>query len=165
MKEMTTDIHLPTKLMSGPILPSLKDYTAGTLQEELLRTIKYSRIGIILLEKESSVRARYEVFRRLNRFGSQLTDQEIRNATSRLFDSKFATQLRKLAAEVTIRNALGLGELAVRQMSVEEMILRLLAFKFSEKPLKHEIREYLDEFMVFAAEGNKGFKLSCPRHT
>lgn len=152
------NINVATKLVSAPILPSLEDYTAETLNEELIRTIKYARISIILLEKESSIRSRYEVFRRLNRFGSQLTDQEIRNATSRLFDSNFPTQLRQLAGKSAVREALGLSESSERQMLVEEMVLRLLAFNYSDKPLKHEIREYLDEFMVFAAEGK--FKLT-----
>ena len=42
-------------------------------------------------------------------------------------------------------------------MGVEEMILRLLALNYSKKPLKHQIREYLDEFMAYAAEGKFSF--------
>lgn len=152
------DIRIPTKLAVGPIIPSLEDFSAATLPETLIRTIKYSRITIILLEKESSIKARYEVFKRLNKLGSPLSDQEIRNCTARLLGKEFPTKLRALAEKENIRTALSLSEEAERRMGVEEMLLRLLALYYSEKTLKHQIREYLDEFMSYATEGK--FKLT-----
>src|SRR5262249_16620836 len=68
-------ITKPSQLGEGRIVRSLERFTAATLPESLVRTIKYARITIMLLEKESSKRARYEVFRRLNKFGSPLSDQ------------------------------------------------------------------------------------------
>ena len=88
-EQTENDICIPTKLAAGPIVPSLEDYTAATLPETLIRAIKYARITIILLEKESSVKARYEVFKRLNKLGSPLSDQEIRNCTARLWGKNF----------------------------------------------------------------------------
>jgi hypothetical protein len=152
-EEDVNDIRIPSLLEAGPIVRTLEGYSAETLPESLVRTIKYARITIILLEKESSTRARYEVFRRLNKFGSPLSDQEIRNCTSRLFDSQFPAKLREIASKPAVRDALSLNEDAERSMGKEEMILRLLAFNFSATPLRHEIREYLDDFMVYAAEG------------
>jgi uncharacterized protein with ParB-like and HNH nuclease domain len=157
-EQTQNDIRTPTKLADGPILSSLEDFTATTLPETLIRTIKYARITIILLEKESSHRARYEVFRRLNKLGSPLSDQEIRNCTARLLGKEFPAQLRTLAEKKSIRAALSLTEEAVLRMGVEEMLLRLLAFNYSEKRLKHQITEYLDDFMAYAAEGK--FKLT-----
>lgn len=155
------NITVPMRLTAGPLVPSLEGFTAATLPETLVRTIKYARITIILLEKESNPRARYEVFKRLNKLGSPLSDQEIRNCTARLLGRDFPEQLRTLAAHPPIRAALSLSEGAERKMGVEECLLRLLAINFSEKPLKHEVSEYLDEFMAFASEGK--FKLTEDR--
>lgn len=151
-------ITRPTCLIEGRIIKSLEGFTAVTLPETLVRTIKYARITIILLEKESSKRARFEVFRRLNRFGSPLSDQEIRNCTSRLLGKEFPDLLREIAADPMIRDVLSLSDEAYRKMGAEEAILRLLALNFSEKKLRHQIREYLDDFMERAAEGK--FKLT-----
>lgn len=151
-------IHIQTKLTPAPFLRSLEDFTAATLPETLIRTIKYARITIILLEKESSKEARYEVFRRLNKLGSPLSDQEIRNCTARLLGKEFPALLRKLAEKQNIRAALTLSEDSERRMGVEEILLRMLALNYHEKPLKHQIREYLDDFMAYASEGK--FKLS-----
>jgi hypothetical protein len=148
------DISKPTVLLKGRILHSLEGGTALNLPETLVRAIKYARIPIILIEKGSQRRARYEVFRRLNRAGSVLSEQEIRNCTARLLGTAFPDALKNLAKTNLIRSVLALSEDARRKMGVEEAILRLLAFNFSKEPLRHEIREYLDEFMEYAAEGN-----------
>ena len=152
------DISLPTTLLAGRFLPSLEDANSTKLPESLIRAIKYARISVILIEKGSKRRARYEVFRRLNRFGSILSDQEIRNCTSRLLGTEFPDGLRKLGREPTIRTVLALSDELRRSMGVEEMLLRLLAFNYSQKPLRHEIREFLDDFMEYASEGK--FQLS-----
>jgi hypothetical protein len=152
-EESENDITKPTTLTEGRIVSSMEGFTAATLPESLVRIIKYARITIILLEKGSHKRARYEVFRRLNRFGSLLSDQEIRNCTARLLGKEFPNQLRELADKPILRAVLGLSEEAQRRMGIEEAILRLLALNFSPTPLKHQIREYLDDFMEFAAEG------------
>jgi hypothetical protein len=111
-------------------------------------------VAIIVIEKGSKRRARYEVFRRLNRFGSILSDQEIRNCTARLLGTRFPDSLRSLGREPIIRTVLALSDELRRNMGVEEAILRLLAFNYSKQSLKHEIREYLDDFMEYASEGN-----------
>jgi uncharacterized protein DUF262 len=157
-EESQNDIAKPTTLAEGRIVTALEGFTAATLPESLVRIIKYARITIILLEKGSHKRARYEVFRRLNRFGSLLSDQEIRNCTARLLGKEFPNQLRDLAEKPLLRAVLGLSEDAQRRMGMEEALLRLLALNYSQTPLKHQIREYLDDFMEFAAEGK--FKLT-----
>lgn len=152
------NIAEPLVLAEGPIIKSLGGFSAKTLPEALVRTIRYARITIILLEKESSRRARFEVFKRLNKQGSLLSDQEIRNCTGRIFGSEFPAFLKKLAATSSIRTALGLSSDDERKMRVEEMILRLLAFNHSPQEPNHNVSEFLDEFMVFASEGK--FRLS-----
>jgi len=157
-EEERNNIRIPSMLTAGPIVPSLEGFSSETLPETLLRTLRYARISIILLEKESSTRARYEVFKRLNKLGSPLSDQEIRNCTARLFGKEFPTALRALAAKHVVRDALSPAAEPERKMFIEEMLLRLLAFNYSKTALKHEISEYLDEFMVYASEGK--FKLT-----
>lgn len=147
------DITKPTMLMKGRILGALEGGTAESLPETIVRGIRYSRITIILVERGSKKEARYEVFRRLNRSGSLLSDQEIRNCTARILGPAFPDLLRRLAKQPMIRSVLSVSEESRRRMGVEEALLRLLAFNYSPGPIKHEIREYLDEFMELASRG------------
>lgn len=147
------DLAVPTLLVDGPLIKSLDGYTAQTLPETLTRTIKYSRITVIQIKRESDVAARMEVFRRLNRFGSQLSDQEIRNATARLFGTSFPENLRNIAADTVITSALAIGEGNEKRMGVEELVLRLLALHLASREFKHTVSEFLDNFMIKATEG------------
>lgn len=147
------DISVPTTLNAGRILLLLEGHTSTTLPETLVRSIKYARVGVILISRGSKPRARYEVFRRLNRFGSLLSDQEIRNCTARLLGVEFPDELRRLGKSTIIRSVLALSDDSRRKMGVEEALLRLLAFNHSPQPLQHQIREYLDDFMEHASEG------------
>ena len=147
------NLKVATLLLAGPLVSSIEGYSIETLPEALVRTLRYTRVPIILLEKESSVRARYHVFKRLNRSGSVLSDQEIRNCSARLFVDDFPQALRELASEEVVRSAIGLSEEQVRKMALDEFVLKLLANLYSNNPLKHSVIEFLDDFMQYASEG------------
>lgn len=155
-KNSDNNLCVPTVLINGPILDALDGLTRQTMPETLVRTIRYARVQVILLKKESSPVAKYNVFTRLNRAGSILSDQEIRNCSSRLFDSKFADDLRELAALPSVRNAMSLSNAHLNSMGIEENILRLLAFTYSSVHTK-EINDFLDRFMYQASSGEFQF--------
>ena len=147
------NIQVGTMLLEAPLVTSLDGYTLSTLPETLTRILRYTRVPIILLEQESSQRARYHVFKRLNRSGSVLTDQEIRNSSARLFGNEFPEALRTLAENEYIKKALNLPDQQVKSMTIDEYILRLLANVYNPTPLKHSVTELLDDFMEYASEG------------
>ncbi|WP_417251929.1 DUF262 domain-containing protein [Castellaniella sp.] len=147
------NLKVATLLLGAPLVASIEGYNVKTLPETLVRTLRYTRVPIILLEKESSVRARYHVFKRLNRSGSVLSDQEIRNCSARLFGNDFPQALRELASDPVVRTAIGIPDEQVRKMAIEEFILRLLANLYSPDPLKHSVIEFLDDFMQYGSEG------------
>jgi hypothetical protein len=148
----SNEIMVPGVLTNGPIVESLEGYTAATLPDTLIRTIKHSRVTVIQIKRESDKTARMEVFRRLNRFGAQLSDQEIRNATARLFGSDFPQKLKETAKIPEIRESMALGD-AEKRMGIEEMILRVLALHLGSTSFKHTVSEFLDQFMIRATEG------------
>ena len=148
------NIHVGTMLCKTPLVGSLEGFTIKTLPETLVRTLRYTRIPVILLEKESSRKARFHVFKRLNRSGSVLSEQEIRNCSARLFGNEFPEALKDLASHRSIGMALGLPKEQARKMGVEECILRLLANVYSPTPFQHSVIEFLDDFMEYASEGN-----------
>jgi Protein of unknown function DUF262 len=149
-------IQIPTTLDAAPILQELHGLTRETMPETLVRTIRYSRTSVVMLKKESSPQARYYVFQRLNRSGSYLSDQEIRNSSSRLYGSTFADALKSLARKSFVLEAMSLSPEDVQQMKVEENILRLLAFNHAA-PKSNRIDEFLDGFMYEASSGKFKF--------
>lgn len=147
------NIFIPSSLWAGGLLPGLEGATAAGLPDAISRTLRHSRIPVILIEADSSVEARYHVFRRLNRSGAILSDQEIRNCTARLIDDQFADRLRALGSSSTTKQALALSEEQEKSMMAEECVLRLLANVHSNSPLSHKVSDFLDNFMESASKG------------
>lgn len=155
-KTEVNDIRVPTVLADAPILTGLEGLSRESMPETLVRTLRYSRVHIILLKKESSKLARYNVFTRLNRSGTTLSNQEIRNCSARLFDIGFPNKLMAMAELPSVEAALGLSSKESSSMGAQESILRLLSFgHFS--PQTKSIEEFLDSVMYQASSGEFDF--------
>ncbi len=148
------DLRNPTYLSDTPIITTLDGWSAKELPEKVTRTIKNARVNIVILEQETKPETKYNVFKRLNRSGVRLSDQEIRNCMARLAGNEFADRLRKLAEIEGINEALGLNTESKKAQGVEEALLRVMAsLTYSEKFI-HGVSEFLDEFMFHASSEN-----------
>ena len=149
------DLKLASKLEGATLLKSLNGYYSKTLPESLLISIKNYRIWFTFLKKESDRRSRYELFKRINTYGSPLSNQEIRNCTGRLLGQRFPTKLRELASSKKLSSAFGFSDEKNNNQYIEELLLRMLAFSFDKENAVHNITEFLDLFMEKASEGVK----------
>lgn len=152
-KDSENRLDAPTVLTDAPILTGLKGLSRENMPETLIRTLRYSRIQMILLKRESSALAKYNVFTRLNRAGATLSNQEIRNCSARLFESKFPDTLNRLALRPEILNSLKMSSKEESSMGIQECLLRLIAFS-NFSPETQKIEEFLDDVM-YQASANK----------
>lgn len=150
------DLSVPTILSNAPILKGLKNLSRSTMPDTLLRTLRYSRVQVILLKKESSPLAKFNVFTRLNRSGTTLSNQEIRNCSARLTESPFADELMALASIDFVCNALNMSAKDRASMGVQEVILRLIAFG-NFTPSTAKLEDFLDEVMYTISSGTFAF--------
>ena len=152
--EDENDIQCPLVLTSCPILEELEGFDSQSIPSPLSRSIKNSRVNVILVEKQSDISAKYQVFQRLNRSGALLSDQEIRNVTGRLIGKGFSEKLKEIAGKENVSYALKVNPEKKKSMYLEELILRLLAICHSPEPFQQDLANYLDEFMIYASGGN-----------
>ncbi|EJG0631617.1 DUF262 domain-containing protein [Vibrio parahaemolyticus] len=148
------ELNNPTVLGSAPIIPSLEGWSAADLPDKVTRTIKNARVNIVILEQETKPQTKYNVFRRLNRSGAKLSDQEIRNCTARLVGNGFADKLRTIAANDDVIGALGLSKEKQKTQAGEEALLRTLASLLYAENFDHYVDEFLDDFMYVGSETN-----------
>ena len=140
--ESQNNIEIPSLLTEAPILKGLKGESRATLPDTLIRTLRYARVQVMLLKKESSPLARFHVFTRLNRAGSNLSNQEIRNCSARLTNPEWADKLIELANLPLIISAMSLSEKDFKSMGVAENLLRLLAFSNFKPTITRNIGDY-----------------------
>lgn len=103
------DQYEPLTLSGTKYLPSLEGLTwdgDNSLSSTQRLDIKRSKMDVKIVKRESDPKTKFDLFQRLNSFGSPLSTQEIRNALLVGISSDFVSWIRTLAgyqpfAEVT----------------------------------------------------------------
>ena len=126
----------PLRLSETEYLPSLKGMVWSEefdeerfFSKELQRAFKREKIDLKIIKKESDEDTKYDLFKRLNTFGSSLSDQEVRNCLLIMLDRSFYEWLRDLAEYDDFK---GTVPLTTRQFDEQyhfELALRFFALK------------------------------------
>lgn len=141
------DLATPLQLIGGDYLNQLSGFSFSTLPTQLQINLKRARLHIYVLKRETDPMYKYEVFKRLNRGGTQAEDQEIRNCSVRLLGKEFPEFLKEVAADSNYREALGRSDEDERNGYVEELSLRYFALKNSGANFKHDVSDFMTAYM------------------
>ncbi len=149
------------KLQGTKYLPSLegivwesKKKTDKSLAPTLRLQLKRSKIGVSIILKESDRRSKFDLFQRLNRGGSQLSDQEVRNCILVMHDEGFYNWVRELASDQAFIQAAALTEKATEEQYDMELVLRFVLLRtLPEEKLSTigDISEFITEKMLETA--------------
>ena len=130
------------------IVPSLNGLGYDDLPSTLQIRLKRAFIRMEVIRKETDPRFKYHMFKRLNTGGELLSDQQVRNASIRLLDATFADFLISLSEleEFKTTTATLTQE---RRLSAfdQELVLRFMALKNVRNRFKHEVSDFLTEYM------------------
>src|SRR5262249_26208241 len=106
-----------------------------------------------VLRKESDVRLRYYMFKRLNSGGESLEPQEIRNCTIRLLSPIFNDVLLELADDDNFKYCIStVADAQKGKRYDQELVLRFFAFLRTPGSYRHEVGDFLTEYMEAASE-------------
>lgn len=128
---------LPPLVLTGTeYLPDLQgkywseDFDAqNCLSKEVQRAFKREKIDIKIIKKESDENTKYELFQRLNTYGSSLSDQEVRNCLLIMLDKTFYEWMSALAEDLTFQNTVPLTVKQYEERYNLELVLRFFALK------------------------------------
>lgn len=149
----------PLVLQRTKYLPALDGRTWADgefpLSEAQRREIKRSKVDIKIIKKESASDAKYEIFQRLNSYGSALTSQEMRNAILVEKNPSFVEWLSDLARWEPFADSVNLPDRQVREKYPEELVLRFLYLHNFKDPSQTSLKGFiqgLDDASVGFAE-------------
>jgi hypothetical protein len=161
--EHQNDLSAPLQLLPGDYLTNLEGFSFSTLPTQLQLNLKRARLHIYVLKRETDAMYKYEVFKRLNRGGTQAEDQEIRNCSVRLLGNEFPEFLRELAQNNDFREALGRSDEDERNGYVEELALRFFALKNSAATFRHDVGDFMTKYMEDVARRTIKFDYTAER--
>lgn len=143
------------------ILPQCNGKNFSELDSKMQGIFEDYQLSFYIIQPPTPERVKYDIFDRVNRGGTRLTNQEMRNA---LYKGRSTVMLKELAASTVFLNATG-GGISSKRMKDQYIILRSIAFyllkKKQDKVLeengesieyKSDMDDFLAKTMIFLNE-------------
>ena len=143
------------------ILPQCNGKKFSELDSKMQGIFEGYQLSFYIIQPPTPERVKYDIFDRVNRGGTRLTNQEMRNA---LYKGRSTVMLKELAASPVFLNATG-GGISSKRMKDQYIILRSIAFyllkKKQDKVLeengesieyKSDMDDFLAKTMIFLNE-------------
>lgn len=152
-------------LMGTKFLPGLEgrqwmtDDQTRSLTEAQRLDIKRSKIDIKIIKRESSPQTKFDLFQRLNSYGSTLTPQEMRSALLVAASTDFFSWLESLASYPSFKKCVALSERLIEERYDLELVLRFLVLhnRSGDRLTQSTLRDFtqlLDEESLALALNN-----------
>ncbi len=152
------------ELVDCDIVSALNGLTWHDLPSSLQIRLKRSFIRVEVVRKESDPRFKYHMFKRLNTGGERLSDQQIRNATVRMLGNEMPNFLTELSEFEPFRVCVGsLTQERFLSGANEELVLRFFALKNNITAFKHEVGDFLTEYMESVAKEEIDFNYDAEK--
>ena len=135
-------------LQECDIVNSLNGLTWHDLPTILQIKLKRTFIRVQVVKKTSDNVFKYHMFKRLNTGGELLSEQQIRNCTIRLIDPIFNDYIVELSNVNNFKNCISnISERQTFEAFDQELVLRFFAFKNYRENFKHDVGDFLTEYM------------------
>jgi hypothetical protein len=139
------------------IVTELNGRTYDDLGTALQIRLKRAFVRVEVVRKGSDARFKYYMFKRLNTGGALLSDQQIRNCTIRLLDPTFNDFIIELSND---RDFAACCEILTQERTLaafdQELVLRFFALKNARERFKHDVSDFLTEYMENVSDPERG---------
>lgn len=136
------------RLADCDIVPALNGLLYSDLPTALQIRLKRAFVRVEVIRKNSDPRLKYHMFKRLNTGGILLNDQQLRNCTIRLLDNRFTDFLGEMSNDENFKTCIqNLTDDRLRASYDQELVLRFFAFKYDLASFKHDVSDFLTDYM------------------
>ncbi|MDR1482191.1 MAG: DUF262 domain-containing protein [Synergistaceae bacterium] len=125
-------------------LTALNGFTFENFSEATQRKFRNKTLRIILLDSDTPVESRKDLFSRVNKSGRKINDAEFRRGT---FPGKLTQFIEKCSKDELFMSLCPLNDKKVERYARFELVLRFFAFAHDYKNFKHEVAPFLDLFL------------------
>lgn len=154
------------RLTDCDIIKQLEGLSFEDLPASMQIRLKRAFIRVEVVRAGTDPHFKYHMFKRLNTGGDGLSEQQIRNCAIRMLSGEFANFLQELAGfEPFKTTTVALTEERMLSAFDEELVLRFFALKNDRDQFKHEVADWLTDFMEAIADpgGRVAFDFAAER--
>jgi hypothetical protein len=160
----------PLVLLGTRYLPALEGKTwdnnsdpAKSLSDAQRLDIKRSKIDIKIIKRDSSPATKFDLFQRLNSYGSTLTSQETRSALLVAVSPEFFSWIEELASYPNFVSSTSLNERLLEERFDLELVVRFLILH--NKPKDRLTLTALRDFSQVLDDESVAMATEFPAHT
>lgn len=145
-------------MCKGDIADALENLACKDLPLKFQLNIKRASCRVEIIKWNSVFDMRYELFNRLNTGGSELTDQEIRNAIFRGVSKEFNSFLSRCSSQENFIDLVSPTERQLEQLYMDELVLRFCALTDLNGDLSENISQHMTNYMKLAVANTEKIK-------
>ncbi|EKN4118270.1 TPA: DUF262 domain-containing protein [Yersinia enterocolitica] len=140
------------------IVKGLNGETFDSLPMSLKIKLKRAFVRVEVVRKGSDNKLKYHMFKRLNTGGEPLTEQQIRNCTIRMLNPVFNDFISDMSKDLSFQNCIKNITDLQRYGSYDiELVLRYFSLKNYRDAFKHDVADFMTEYMEGVSEGTLPF--------
>jgi hypothetical protein len=144
------------RLIDCDIVKHLNGLTFDDLPTSIQIRLKRAFIRVEIVRKGTDPHFKYHMFKRLNTGGEGLSEQQIRNCAIRMLSNDFPDFIvRQSGTENFSVCVESLTQARVLSAVDQELVLRFFALKNRRNRFKHEVSDFLTEYMEDIADPDK----------
>lgn len=137
-KNEKDELEPPLRLLGTEYLPGLDGVVWSEeidkeqyFSKDLQRAFKREKVDLKIVKRESDEQTKYELFQRLNTYGSSLSDQEVRNCLLIMINKQFYEWIKALGEYPQFLSTLTLTTKQFDEQYHLELVLRFLILRHS----------------------------------
>ena len=141
------------RLKDCDIVKALNGLTFNDLPASLQIRLKRAFIRVEVVRKGTDPHFKYHMFKRLNTGGEGLSPQQIRNCSIRMLSNDFPNFIMKMSKMESFEVCTeALTDDRILSAIDEELVLRFFALKNRRERFKHDVSDFLTEYMEQVAD-------------
>ncbi len=128
-------------------LPALDSVRYEKLDSTLKLEFKRTRLDVKVLERDGSASGKFDLFERLNTYGSALSPQELRNCVLVSINPDFYRDLKGLAEDQHFRDCTLLSDMQLSERYDMDLALRFMALRDVDPATIGDVHDFLRDRM------------------
>ena len=119
-------------------------------------SIRRARLGVEILKRPSDDQTKFDLFQRLNAYGTQANAQELRNCIMLMVNGEYFRAVKRAAEQQAFQTVVAVTEDQIERQRHIEYAVRFLVHVYVPYDGKLDVEEYIDEGIVRLAGANNG---------
>jgi len=141
-------------LVAGDLIKKLDGFNISSLPKKYALSIKRATCRVEIIRAGSDLDMRYELFKRLNTGGEELSRQEIRNCIFRSYGNELYEFVNKLSQKPLFQQYIKISEMQIEKKYYQELVLRYLSLK-NNMNFDGQLQDHMDKYLLMITKNKK----------